>query len=101
MLTRADVSRIVDAVLRSLPHQFRSIAMPTDDAHDDHEHESLADDPMDPPPDLLHVSQSTKCTPFPRPAKPPYMASHKPTGAAIPLILPNLAEKLNLVPLLK
>ena len=44
MLTRA-ISWIVDAVLRSLPHS--STVMLTDNAHDNLEHESLADDPVD------------------------------------------------------
>ena len=47
-LTRADIPRTVDAVLRSLPHS--STVIPTNDAHDDLEpEESLADDPVDPP----------------------------------------------------
>ena len=45
-LTRADIPRIVDAVLRSLPHS--STVMPTNNAHDDLEQESLAVDPVDP-----------------------------------------------------
>ena len=46
-LTRADISQIVDAVLRSLLNS--STVMPTDDAHDNLEHESLADIRVDPP----------------------------------------------------
>ena len=46
-LARADIPRIVDTVLRSLPHS--STVMPTNDAHDDLEQESLANDLVDPP----------------------------------------------------
>ena len=46
-LAQADISQIVDAVLRSLLHS--SIVMLTNDAHDDLEQESLTDDPVDPP----------------------------------------------------
>ena len=44
-LTRADIPRIVDAAYR-IPPQYR---MPIDDAQEDLEQESLADDPVDPP----------------------------------------------------
>ncbi len=46
-LAQADISQIVDAVLRSLLHS--SIVMLTNDAHDDLKQESLTDDPVDPP----------------------------------------------------
>ena len=46
-LARADIPRIVDAVLRSLPHS--STVMPTNDARDDLEQEYLANDLVDPP----------------------------------------------------
>ena len=51
MLMRADIPRIVDAVLRSLPHSSTVMptVMPTNDAHDDLEQESLADNPVEPP----------------------------------------------------
>ena len=45
-LTRADIPRIVDAVLRSLPHS--STVMLTNDTHDNLEQESLAVDPVNP-----------------------------------------------------
>ena len=94
-LTRAEITRIVDAMLRSLPHS--STVMPTNDAHDDFKEESLTVDPVDPSLDLHHVSliQDNIQSVPPVPQTSRTTIFYKPTGAAIPPIPPgNLVEKI-------